>query len=132
MPYFIRTFATGDNTRITSSEDSLIVSILYDSSSNRKLHVKGLIEDRSAGTFVGALLAAPTSDILGRRWGIIASTAIVFNLGVILQTAATAQPLFIAGRCVAQSESTGCLERYPDADCDLDSLLVLELVSSAL
>lgn len=35
---------------ITSSTESLVVSIL------------------SAGTFVGALLAAPTADILGRKW----------------------------------------------------------------
>lgn len=30
MPYFIKSFATGDNTKITTSQDSLIVSILYD------------------------------------------------------------------------------------------------------
>ncbi|GIZ47883.1 hypothetical protein CKM354_001096200 [Cercospora kikuchii] len=83
MPYFIESFRTGDNERITASEDSLIVSIL------------------SAGTFFGALTAAPVSDRLGRRWGLIFSCGIVFNLGVILQTAATAQPLLIAGRFFA-------------------------------
>nr|OQO20086.1 hypothetical protein B0A51_10190 [Rachicladosporium sp. CCFEE 5018] len=44
---------------------------------------------------------APFADILGRRWRIFASCVIVFNLGVILQTASTSQPLFIAGRCIA-------------------------------
>ncbi|OQO03517.1 hypothetical protein B0A48_10181 [Cryoendolithus antarcticus] len=83
MPYWISTFATEGRTEITPAEDSLIVSIL------------------SAGTFFGALLSAPCADILGRRWGIFASCAIVFNLGVILQTVSTSQPLFIAGRCIA-------------------------------
>lgn len=71
------------NPYITASEDSLIVSIL------------------SAGTFFGALLAAPVADILGRRWGLMSCTAIVFNFGVILQTIATRQPMFIAGRFFA-------------------------------
>lgn len=83
MPYWIETFATGNNEGITPDQQSLIVSIL------------------SAGTFFGALLAAPTADILGRRWGLFASCAVVFNLGVILQTIATNQPLFIAGRFFA-------------------------------
>lgn len=79
MPYWQKTFATGDNTKITPSEDSLIVSIL------------------SAGTFFGALLASPMGDLLGRRFGLMVSAGVVFNLGVILQTASTSQPLFIAG-----------------------------------
>jgi MFS family permease len=40
-------------------------------------------------------------DILGRRLGLMVSAGLVFNLGVILQTAATEQPLFIAGRFFA-------------------------------
>ena len=89
MPFWVQGFSTGyidpDTGRaaISPSEDSLIVSIL------------------SAGTFFGALMAAPTADILGRRYGLMASCAIVFNLGVILQTAATEQPMFIAGRFFA-------------------------------
>ncbi|TKA72987.1 hypothetical protein B0A49_03064 [Cryomyces minteri] len=84
MPFWLRQFATpGNNGEITPAQDSLIVSIL------------------SAGTFFGALCAAPTADLLGRRLGLMASAAIVFNLGVILQTAATAQPMFIAGRFFA-------------------------------
>ena len=83
MPYWIENFATNGRTEITPAEDSLIVSIL------------------SAGTFFGALLAAPTADFLGRRWGLMFSCGIVFNLGVILQTASTRQPMFIAGRFFA-------------------------------
>ena len=83
MPYWERTFATGQNETPTADEVSLIVSIL------------------SAGTFFGALMAAPFADLLGRRWGLFTSCAIVFNLGVILQTIAVRQPLFIAGRFFA-------------------------------
>ena len=67
---------------VTSTQKSEIVSIL------------------SAGTFFGALLSAPVADGLGRRWGMIFNTA-VFTLGVILQTAATAIPMFVAGRFFA-------------------------------
>lgn len=83
MPYWKREFATQANGELTASEDSLIVSIL------------------SAGTFFGALTAAPFGDLLGRRWGLIVSAGLVFNFGVILQTASTSQPLFIAGRFFA-------------------------------
>lgn len=71
------------------------------------------------GTFFGALFAAPLSDILGRRLGLMASAGIVFNLGVILQTASTTRPTFIAGRFFAglgvglvsaQSEHTPCVD----------------------
>ncbi|KAJ5592219.1 hypothetical protein N7537_009123 [Penicillium hordei] len=87
MPYWARTFSTGyrDNTgqlNVTSSQSSAIVSIL------------------SAGTFFGALAAAPLGDILGRRLGLVASNT-VFVLGVILQTIATHIPLFLAGRFFA-------------------------------
>ena len=83
MPYWLRSFSTEPNGELTAAQDSLIVSIL------------------SAGTFFGALTAAPFGDLLGRRWGLMASAGIVFNLGVILQTIATEQPLFIAGRFFA-------------------------------
>lgn len=72
-----------NNYEITSAQDSLIVSIL------------------SAGTFFGALFAAPVADVIGRRRGLFSSAAIVFNLGVILQTASEARPMFIAGRFFA-------------------------------
>lgn len=55
----------------------------------------------SQGTFFGALLAAPFADILGRRMGLLVAVGVVFNFGVVLQTASTSQPLFIAGRFFA-------------------------------
>jgi sugar porter (SP) family MFS transporter len=67
---------------ITSSQSSMIVSLL------------------SAGTFFGALGAAPIADKFGRRMGMIIET-FVFVFGVILQTAATSIPLFVAGRFFA-------------------------------
>jgi SP family sugar:H+ symporter-like MFS transporter len=76
---------TGDSTghlNATASQQATIVSIL------------------SAGTFFGALTAAPVADLIGRRLGLVAST-FVFIFGVILQTAATAIPLFVAGRFFA-------------------------------
>lgn len=89
MDYWIAEFATHSQVKdgatkkfITNSQSSEIVSIL------------------SAGTFFGALTASPAGDYLGRRMGLVAST-IVFSLGVILQTAATDIPLFVAGRFFA-------------------------------
>ncbi|KAH6698092.1 high-affinity glucose transporter [Leptodontidium sp. MPI-SDFR-AT-0119] len=88
MPYWQDEFSTGHRNPdghldVSSSQSAMIVSIL------------------SAGTFFGALTAAPVGDLIGRRWGLIASTAIVFNLGVILQTAATDIPIFVVGRFFA-------------------------------
>ncbi|KAH8802485.1 high-affinity glucose transporter [Xylogone sp. PMI_703] len=87
MDYWENTFSTGfrDSTghlNVSSSQSSAIVSIL------------------SAGTFFGALAAAPLGDFVGRRLGLIVSS-FVFILGVVLQTAATAIPLFLAGRFFA-------------------------------
>jgi sugar porter (SP) family MFS transporter len=83
MPFWLQEFTTTSDQKLTTSENSLIVSIL------------------SAGTFFGALSAAPVADILGRRLGLMFSSGVVFNLGVILQTAATRQPMFVAGRFFA-------------------------------
>ncbi|KAM5352772.1 hypothetical protein ACJ41O_005494 [Fusarium nematophilum] len=87
MPYWQRLFSTGyvdaqGNPNVTTSQESAIVSIL------------------SAGTFFGALSTALLTDTLGRRPGLIIATWI-FNLGVALQTAATAIPMFLAGRFFA-------------------------------
>lgn len=88
MKYWRNQFSTGyinlkDNERdVTSSQTSEIVSIL------------------SAGTFFGALTAAPVADWVGRRLGLVVCT-LVFCFGVILQTAATAIPMFVAGRFFA-------------------------------
>lgn len=82
MPYWLKTFSTGYTVdgapAITSSQSSMIVSIL------------------SAGTFFGALTAAPTADFFGRRYGLMV-TMVVFCLGVVLQTIATDIPIFVAG-----------------------------------
>ena len=88
MRYWLDTFSTGEATgvdgskAISTSQQSQIVSLL------------------SAGTFFGSLTSAPVGDLLGRRMGLIAS-CFVFMFGVILQTAATAIPLFVAGRFFA-------------------------------
>ncbi|KAI9882815.1 MAG: hypothetical protein M1823_005441 [Watsoniomyces obsoletus] len=88
MQYWRDLFSTGyinpedKKLDVSPDESSLIVSIL------------------SAGTFFGALFAAPMGDYVGRRWGLIASN-FVFVFGVILQTIATAIPMFVAGRFFA-------------------------------
>ncbi|EMC95479.1 hypothetical protein BAUCODRAFT_25496 [Baudoinia panamericana UAMH 10762] len=89
MPYWLREFTTTGEINPTTglpvllaSQSSEIVSLL------------------SAGTFFGALTAAPSCDYFGRRMGLIVSTG-VFTFGVILQTAATKIPLFVAGRFFA-------------------------------
>ncbi|KAI0285757.1 MFS monosaccharide transporter [Russula aff. rugulosa BPL654] len=90
MPNWLRTFGHPvpvsstfpDGYGISSSQRSLIVSIL------------------SAGTFFGALSAAPIADSIGRKWGLVVA-CLVFSLGVVLQTAATALPPFITGRAWA-------------------------------
>lgn len=83
MKYWLNHFTTEPDKMLTASQDSLIVSIL------------------SAGTFFGALTAAPFGDFFGRRIGLWLSAGLVFNFGVILQTASTRQPMFIAGRFFA-------------------------------
>lgn len=88
MKYWRKLFSTGyinpvDNyPDVTAAQISEIVSLL------------------SAGTFFGALFAAPMADFFGRRLAMILNT-VVFTIGVILQTAATAIPLFVAGRFFA-------------------------------
>ena len=67
---------------ITSSQQSLVVSTL------------------SAGAFLGALSVGPVADFLGRRWSIVL-TAVIFSVGVAMQVAATALPLFVVGRVFA-------------------------------
>lgn len=91
MPYWRRQFFPGLNPpgtatadlRTDSGEISLIVSIL------------------SIGTFFGALCAGYLADAVGRKWGIILSCLIPFNLGVLLQVISSENNLFIAGRVFA-------------------------------
>ncbi|GAB1310547.1 glucose transporter [Madurella fahalii] len=54
----------------------------------------------SAGTVVGALLAAPAGDIWGRRLSLIYSMG-VFCIGAIFQVCATNVPLLVVGRTLA-------------------------------
>lgn len=87
MNYWENQFSTGyrdssNHLNVSPSQTSEIVSIL------------------SAGTFFGALTASPMGDLIGRRLGLIASS-VVFIFGVILQTASTAIPMFVAGRFFA-------------------------------
>lgn len=87
MDYWQRLFSTGyidpsGNPNVSPSQSAAIVSIL------------------SAGTFFGALAAAPFADFLGRRMALV-SSCLVFVFGVILQVASTAIPLFLAGRFFA-------------------------------
>ncbi|KAG6850557.1 hypothetical protein H0H93_011756 [Arthromyces matolae] len=87
MKDWLRTFGYPDPSAksgyaISSSNESLVVSIL------------------SAGTFFGALLGAPMADYVGRKWGIVLA-CLVFSIGVAMQTAATAIPLFVVGRVFA-------------------------------
>ncbi|CCD43169.1 hypothetical protein ACHAPC_000837 [Botrytis cinerea] len=89
MDYWRKEFSTGyvnPNDKIldvSPSQSAAVVSIL------------------SAGTFFGALTAAPLADLFGRRLALLLSAGIVFNFGVVLQTASTALPMFIAGRFFA-------------------------------
>lgn len=66
----------------TAGQKALIVSIL------------------SAGTFFGALFAAPVADKIGRRYGLMVS-CVIFIIGALLQVASNNIPVFAVGRCVA-------------------------------
>ena len=86
MPYWLCTFGKGDvathDCSITTAQQSLVVSIL------------------SAGTFFGALIAAPFADFLGRRWSVVLGV-MVFFVGVAMQAGASALALFVVGRVFA-------------------------------
>jgi len=63
---------------------------------NRKSLVVSIL---SAGTFVGALCAFPMGDLVGRKWGIVAS-CVIFSLGVGMQLD-THWAVFVIGRVIA-------------------------------
>lgn len=54
----------------------------------------------SAGTAVGALLAAPAGDSIGRRWTLLLAVG-VFCVGSVCQVCAEAIPLLLVGRALA-------------------------------
>lgn len=69
---------------------------------NFNVHERALITAiLSLGTFVGALIAPLMSDSYGRKSSIIATAAIIFNTGNILQVAATNAALLCAGRAIS-------------------------------
>ncbi|KUI54647.1 putative glucose transporter rco-3 [Cytospora mali] len=87
MDSFKDMFSTGyrdgnGHLAISPSQTAIIVAIL------------------SAGTVVGALLAAPVGDYFGRRKSLIAAVT-VFNFGVIFQVCAHAIPMLLVGRFFA-------------------------------
>jgi len=80
---FITAIAGPDAQAISSSNTSLIVSIL------------------SAGTFFGALIAGDLADFIGRKWTIIAG-CVIYTVGVVIQMfAASALATIVVGRLVA-------------------------------
>ncbi|ROV94960.1 hypothetical protein VMCG_08329 [Cytospora schulzeri] len=87
MDSFKNTFSTGYRDAngylaISPSQTAIIVAIL------------------SAGTVLGALLAAPIGDYFGRRLSLIAAVT-VFNFGVIFQVCAQTIPTLLVGRFFA-------------------------------
>lgn len=55
----------------------------------------------SLGTFVGALVAPLISDTYGRKFAIIVSSSLIFNVGNILQVASTDVQLMCIGRAIS-------------------------------
>lgn len=88
MSAFKEQFSTGyvrnGQPSISPNETAIIVAIL------------------SAGTLVGALIAAPVGDYWGRRKSLIGAVT-AFNFGVIFQVCAKAIPMLLAGRYVGIS-----------------------------
>ncbi|KAJ7440130.1 monosaccharide importer [Mycena latifolia] len=91
MTDWLETFGTYDPTGVLGTA----TNNHYLKTSNKSLVVSIL----SAGTFFGALLAYPMGDVVGRKWGIVAS-CIVFGLGVGLQLD-TMWVTFVVGRFIA-------------------------------
>lgn len=85
MTAFKEQFSTGytrsGQPAISPTETAVIVAIL------------------SAGTVVGAMIAAPVGDFWGRRKSLIGAVT-AFNFGVIFQVCASAIPMLVAGRYV--------------------------------
>ncbi|GAB7342856.1 hypothetical protein MBLNU457_g0981t1 [Dothideomycetes sp. NU457] len=81
-PVFVETIQGPGYTSLSSSNNSLIVSIL------------------SAGTFFGALIAGDVAEMIGRKWTVIVG-CIIYIIGVILQVATNGLGLIVAGRLIA-------------------------------
>lgn len=86
MRWWRKQFSTGDYINLDDG--------LEDISPAQSAEIVAIL---SAGTFFGALGAAPFADHIGRRMSLILAVG-VFTLGVILQTVSLSIPLFVAGR----------------------------------
>lgn len=82
MPYVKSHFPKNGHS-FTASESAILTSIIV------------------IGTFFGALIAPLSSDRFGRRPTIIIFTAVVFNLGIVLQLLSTGIGLFCTGRLIS-------------------------------
>ncbi|KAJ3049560.1 hypothetical protein HK097_009456 [Rhizophlyctis rosea] len=82
MDTFQAQFSTGTNENLTTSEKSLVVSML------------------SVGTFIGAIVSGWAADRFGRKWAMIWST-VVFAVGVAIQTGCSTVPVLTFGRVIA-------------------------------
>ncbi|KAF4592161.1 regulator of conidiation [Ophiocordyceps camponoti-floridani] len=82
MSEFKDRFAAGCRPELCPGDVAVVVSVL------------------SAGTVVGALLAAPAGDSLGRRLTLLLAVA-VFCVGAVCQVCAAAIPLLLVGRALA-------------------------------
>lgn len=82
MPY-VKTHFPKNGHSFAASESAILTSIIV------------------IGTFFGALIAPLSSDRFGRRPTVIVSTAVVFNLGIVLQLLSTGVGLFCTGRLIS-------------------------------
>ena len=86
-----------DGYGISSSQRSLVVSILSAGTFFGLFYHRSIFLLSSDLISLGALIAAPVADFIGRKWGLV-SACLVFSVGVALQTAATTLSPFIVGR----------------------------------
>lgn len=82
MQYVMKNFPS-DHVKFSTHERAIITAIL------------------SLGTLTGAILAPLISDNYGRKFSIILSSAIVFNIGNIFQTAASTVVILCVGRAIS-------------------------------
>lgn len=80
---YVKTHIPLNKTNFTVHERALITAILL------------------LGTFCGALVAPLLSDTYGRKFSIIVSSAVIFNVGNALQVLATDVALLCAGRAIS-------------------------------
>lgn len=94
MKYFIHEFTGRDYPSPDASPEALAHFVIP---AWRQSLIVSIL---SAGTFIGALAAGDVADYIGRRTTIIVG-CMIFSVGVVLQVAATAYDLLVAGRLIA-------------------------------